>query len=113
MKKFIIVLLATLSVQAFAEPSLYTGSNQGAACTVRLDLTSGQVQMGDIGIFARKKSQDGNTLVLEGGADFEDARITLILDPSNEPTSAKLETRNMILPFYRTKLICTNLIRTK
>ena len=75
--------------------------------------------MGDVGILARKKTMKGNTIILEGGADFTDARITLTLahDKNKEVTydltSAKLETRNPIKFFYTTKLKCTDLIRTK
>lgn len=113
MKKFAILISFILSSQSFAESVTYTGSNQGAACTVNVDLARNYVSMGGIGLIARSKKQEGNVLVLKGGADFEDARITLKLKNANEVDSAKLETKNMLIPFYRTKLNCTNLVRTK
>ncbi|MDD4976916.1 MAG: hypothetical protein PHY93_21365 [Bacteriovorax sp.] len=113
MKKLLLVFLATLSLQSMAATSEYTGSNNGAACSVRVDLSQDYVSMGGIGLLARNKTTKGNVQILEGGADFEDAKITLNFNSNKELSSAKLETRNMLIPFYRTKLVCMDLIKTK
>lgn len=124
MKKLLFVLsIAALSniagAATFATTVEYTGNNNGAACTVKLDLSREYVSMGDVAILARKKTIKENTIILEGGADFTDARITLTyaLDDGRgarlDLQSAKLETRNPIKFFYTTKLKCTDLIRLK
>ena len=116
MKILFALLLMSLSIQAYSfgeDGHSYVGSNDGAACNVYYSSAREHVSMGGIGMDGRNKTVQGNTKILEGGADFVDARVTLTFNSKNELTAAKLETKNLLFPFYLTKLVCTNLVMTK
>jgi hypothetical protein len=112
-KKLVVIVLALLSVNSMAALSEYTGSDNGAACTVKVDLTKRFVEMANISLVARKEKRMGNDLIVEGGVGFTEEKVTLSFNDQKEITSAKLEVKVLLMPTFTTKQVCSNLVRTK
>ena len=113
MKKLVLIAFSFLSLSAFASISEYVGSDAGAACTVRVDLSKSLVEMAGSNFKARKIKKMGNDLILEGGVGFSEEKVTLSFSEEKEITKAKLEVKILLMPTFMTKQICSNLVRTK
>ncbi len=109
----LIMLLSTLTFASSISTSEYTGNNGGAACIVRLDFSNNFVSMGGVSIIARTVASKGNKIVMEGGAEFGEAKITITLDRVREPIEARLETKKLIFPIFLTRMTCSDLVRSK
>ncbi len=113
MKKLIVLALALLSMNSMAALNEYTGSNNGAACIVKLDLSKRYVEMANMSLVARKEKKMGSDLILEGGIGFTEEKVTLSFNDQKEISAAKLEIKVILMPTFTTKQVCTNLVRTK
>jgi hypothetical protein len=112
-KKLILITFSLLSLNSMAALNEFIGSDNGAACTVKVDLSKNTVEMANISFKARKEKKIGNDLILEGGVGFTEEKVTLSLSDQKEIISAKLEVKVLLMPTFSTKQVCSNLVRTK
>jgi hypothetical protein len=112
-KKLIVIALALVSMNSMAALNEYTGSNNGAACIVKIDLSEHIIEMANIKLNIRKEKRMGLNLILEGGVGFTEEKITLSMNSEKEFTAAKLEVKVLLMPTFTTKQVCSNLVRTK
>lgn len=114
MKIVLVAFLLVFSFLALAEQKVYTGNDQGAPCTLHLDLENEFASLDTCGVHARDGlRREGNTLVIEGGAEFTDCKIKITLNRAQEPVQATLSTKHLLRPFYMKKSECKELRRVR
>jgi hypothetical protein len=116
-KNLFILSFSLYSLQSFAglierDWHTYVGSDDGAACEVSVAFNTKSVAAKGI-VFGKTSVLNDQKLIIDGPADFYQAKATILLNAKGEASSLKLETKSPIKPFYTTTLNCTNLVRTK